>query len=84
MKFMLQPIILEALALRRVMEFCLELSFTRVVFERDAQAVIEANNNGEENWTWHGKLIDDNRRLPIGRPQLRVQFTYKEANEVAH
>lgn len=43
-------------------------------------------NSRDENRTWHGhEIIDqDTRKLLIGRPLWKLQFTFREANVVAH
>lgn len=84
MKYLLEPNITEALALRRATEVCDELSFTNVIFEGDAQAVIRAFNERRESWAWNGKLYEDIRRTIYLHALWKVRFMFREATVVAH
>lgn len=43
----------KTIAVRRAIELCVELSFSSVISEGDAQAVIKVFNSREKCWTWN-------------------------------
>ena len=52
---------LEALACLRAMQFASEIGLTRVVFEGDSAAVIDALRQGSGEFTCYGNVLDDIR-----------------------
>lgn len=45
-------------ALWITIEFCEELGIEDAHFEGDAQILIQAINNDENYWSWHGHLVE--------------------------
>ncbi|XP_040987787.1 uncharacterized protein LOC121235506 [Juglans microcarpa x Juglans regia] len=54
-----QAVVAESTTLRTTAKLCSELGFNRVLFEGDAQVVVNAIRNPVENWTWYGHIIED-------------------------
>ncbi|KAF5469997.1 hypothetical protein F2P56_010551 [Juglans regia] len=53
----------ECLALWKAMEVCRELNFNRVLFEGDAQVIVNAVNKGDEDYSSYGSVIEDAKKL---------------------
>lgn len=53
----------ESMALWKALEICSELSFSRVSFEGDAAAVINAISKEAEDQFWMGHIIEDIKRV---------------------
>lgn len=49
----------ETKALRRAIQFCVELWFSNVHFEGEASKVIEAVDHHEESWSLYRQWIED-------------------------
>ncbi|XP_042973059.1 uncharacterized protein LOC122304861 [Carya illinoinensis] len=78
------PVVAEVHALWRAMKLCEELKFSKVQLEGDAKSVINAVNNAEECWEWHGQLIEDVKSVLKNRKQWSVLHVNRVCNSVAH
>ncbi|XP_042972916.1 uncharacterized protein LOC122304711 [Carya illinoinensis] len=58
-KTVVKPVMAEGLALRRAMEVCANLGLGRVVFEGDAQIIVQAVTSDEEISANYGVLVND-------------------------
>ncbi|XP_041018028.1 pentatricopeptide repeat-containing protein At5g18475-like [Juglans microcarpa x Juglans regia] len=56
-----KPATVEARALRRAMNLCVDLGFSKVIFEGGGQEIVEATNAHQESWTTYG--LCENGRL---------------------
>ncbi|XP_042954569.1 uncharacterized protein LOC122290978 [Carya illinoinensis] len=83
-KPVVKPVMAEGLALRRAMEVCADLGLGRVVFEGDAQIIVQAVNSDEVISADYGVLVYDARSMLRTWPQWQVVFVHKEANYAAH
>ncbi|KAF5443038.1 hypothetical protein F2P56_035633 [Juglans regia] len=78
------PTAAKGYALRKAMEFCKDLNFSRVVFEGDAQVIVNVVNEEEKYLSIYGFVIEDAKKLLKGISQWSVKFVYRNANEAAH
>ncbi|KAF5442058.1 hypothetical protein F2P56_037243 [Juglans regia] len=74
----------ECLALWKAMEVCRELNFNRVLFEGDAQAIVNVVNKGDEDYFSYGGVIEDAKKMLKTIENWSVNFVYREANTAAH
>lgn len=66
------------------MEICKDLNFSKVILERDAQVIINAVNDGNQDFSYRGSIIEDIKKFCYDRTDWQVQFVYKDKNIVAH
>lgn len=59
--YIMKPTTNEAMALRKSMELCSDLGFTRVIYEGDLEVVINATNSNENIYTNYETLLHDTR-----------------------
>ncbi|XP_042972749.1 uncharacterized protein LOC122304550 [Carya illinoinensis] len=83
-KPIVKHVMAEGLALRRAMEVCADLGLGRVVFEGDAQIIVQAVTSDEEISADYGVLVNDARSMLRTWPQWHVAFVHREANYAAH
>ncbi|BFG31609.1 hypothetical protein CerSpe_178830 [Prunus speciosa] len=62
----------------------LSLGTTSPIFEGDAAVVVAAVNRAGQDYSNIGTIVEDVRHLQKQFPGSLFQFTYKEANGVAH
>ncbi|XP_042976327.1 uncharacterized protein LOC122307486 [Carya illinoinensis] len=79
-----QPIVAEAYALWKAIDVCRELRLVKVLFEGDAQVVVNAVNSATEDLSFYGSLIEDMKMLLKQRTEWTVQYTHRTNNEAAH
>ncbi|XP_042939525.1 uncharacterized protein LOC122274565 [Carya illinoinensis] len=83
-KPIVKPVMAEGLALRRAMEVCVDLGLGRMVFEGDAQIIVQAVTSDEEISADYGVLVNDARSMLRTWTQWHVAFVHREANYAAH
>ncbi|KAK6125469.1 hypothetical protein DH2020_040802 [Rehmannia glutinosa] len=60
------------------------LGFSNVIFEVDANGVVDALQSNEEIWNEVGRIIRSSKAILESEPSYKVQFVYRQANVVAH
>lgn len=60
---LLQPTLVEALVLRRVMNLCTDLGFSRVIFERNYKENIIATYINQQNWAKASPIIQHKKHV---------------------
>ncbi|XP_042976308.1 uncharacterized protein LOC122307474 [Carya illinoinensis] len=78
------PLVAEALALRRAAILSVEMSFSSVILEGDSQLIVNAVNSDKEIWAEYGNIIEDVRKVLLERPNWGVKFVYRESNGITH
>ncbi|XP_041027052.1 uncharacterized protein LOC121267270 [Juglans microcarpa x Juglans regia] len=74
----------KTVALWYAVDLCNELGFNKVIFEGDAQLVVEAVNSEDEDLFARGHIIEDIKTVFKGRSAWKVKFIRREENGVAH
>ncbi|XP_041003960.1 uncharacterized protein LOC121249317 [Juglans microcarpa x Juglans regia] len=83
-RFVLDSTVAESYALWKALEVCRDLNFRKVLFEGDAQVIVNAGNEGKEDYSIYGSVIEDAKKLLKAREQGSVKFVYRKTNEAAH
>lgn len=83
-KFISSPIVAAYRALRKTMQFCVELGFKLAIFEGDSQLLVEAINREEDSETWYGHLVAEVKTWFKNRQQWTISFIHREGNQAAH
>ncbi|KAF5472463.1 hypothetical protein F2P56_009180 [Juglans regia] len=78
------PIVAEALALRRDAILCAELGLSDVMLEGDSQLTFNATSSGEEIWAEYENIIEDIKKVMPERSNWCIKFVYREATNIAH
>ncbi|XP_042992296.1 uncharacterized protein LOC122318762 [Carya illinoinensis] len=84
MSYVTDGAIAESFALRKAMEVCRDLNFNNILFEGDAQNIVNVVNVETKDMTRYGSVIEDVNSLLKGREKWSVSFVFREANEAAH
>ncbi|XP_042987456.1 uncharacterized protein LOC122315549 [Carya illinoinensis] len=84
MRYAIDAVIAESFALRKAMEVCRDFNFNNVLFEGDAQNIVNAVNAETKDMTRYGSVIEDVKCLLKGREKWSVRFIYREANKASH
>ncbi|XP_041009419.1 uncharacterized protein LOC121253474 [Juglans microcarpa x Juglans regia] len=79
-----QPVIAEGLALRKAIEPCSDLGLNRVTFEGDAQNIVKAIYNLDEDLCCYGSIIENSKSFLFTWSKWTVQYTCRNTNTVAH
>lgn len=79
-----QPAVAESYALWKAMEVCRDLNMERVIFEGDAQLIVKAVNDLEEDRSVFGSIVEASKVLISLWKDWSVEFVYRNANEAAH
>ena len=74
----------EALAVRRAVEFVLELDITNVVFEGDSESICRELQDPGPSLTLHSHLIQDVKLLSNSFHSVSFSHIRRERNTVAH
>lgn len=82
--FSSHPLVAEFWALWRALELCSELSMEQLIFEGDAQSLIQAINTGENCEAWYDNLVEDPKQIIKNRIYWSVNFVHREANNITH
>lgn len=83
-KFIIDPTIAEAMAVPRVVYFCRELGFHKVILEGNVFQVVQDLNNEDHNWSMYGHLTEEARCLLIYMHTWRVIHVRRHLNGAAH
>ena len=75
---------IEALAIRWVIRFAIETSFSCVIIESNSLSVIKAIQDNVESTCDVGYIIDDVKHLSMAMKSYEFHHTKREANQVAH
>jgi ribonuclease HI len=78
------PLVAEAWAGGRVIQFGMELGFTHIVLEGDSKLVVDAINAEGPSWSKIGHLVEDIQILLQNFQQWKVQAIRRSANTAAH
>ncbi|KAF5450110.1 hypothetical protein F2P56_014981 [Juglans regia] len=79
-----EPALAECYALRTAMDLCRDLNFDKVIFEGDAQIVINAVNNQDEDLSFYGSIIEELKMVIKGWIGWKVKYSHRGTNVVAH
>ncbi|CAN0916153.1 Putative ribonuclease H protein At1g65750 [Linum grandiflorum] len=74
----------EALAVWEGMKWCMEIGFDRVIFESDAQVVVDELGREVEDRREFGDIIRRCRSILLSKPGYSVCFVRRDGNQVAH
>ncbi|XVF87254.1 hypothetical protein PTKIN_Ptkin18bG0104100 [Pterospermum kingtungense] len=73
-----------ALALYEAITWVSVSGYERVIYETDAQVVVQAIKNSMADTTEFGSIIQNCKTLLYSKPMSKVMFTRRDANGVAH
>ncbi|KAF5478200.1 hypothetical protein F2P56_004782 [Juglans regia] len=79
-----KAVVVEALAMRRIIGIYIEMGFRRVVFEGDALVIINAVKGEAECWTWYSQIVEDVKKSLRELLYWKINFVRREGNEIAH
>lgn len=79
-----QPVIAEGYALRKALELCTDLGLNKVTFEGDAQNIVKAVHNSDEDLSPYGNIIEDSKSILSIWSNWTVQYTHRNTNIIAH
>jgi ribonuclease HI len=78
------PVIAEAIAARRAVEFCIEVEVQEVIFEGDSMLVVKAIQDSQPNWLPYGQIIDDIKWVMGSLRRWKIRHVKRDANKAAH
>jgi ribonuclease HI len=84
MKGNLEVTLAEAGAMMMAIQLCKRLGYNMVLFESDAQLVVEGIKSMEINWSSRGLMLEDIKRALQDFSQWKMTFTHREGNKAAH
>lgn len=82
--FITDSAIAGAVAAWKVIEFCCDQGFQRLILERDALEIVVALKQVGPSWTQFGQLIEDSRTRLDSLQFWTTTHTRRENNEAAH
>ncbi|XP_050238463.1 uncharacterized protein LOC126687955 [Mercurialis annua] len=80
----IEPMVIEALALRTSMEEVLSITESRLIFEGDCQVLINAVNSSSSTDRDAGVVLEDILSLVSRLTEIRFQYVNRKCNWVAH
>jgi ribonuclease HI len=78
------PVVAEALAALRTVEFCKNRGFTLIILEGDSLLVVQAINSSGVNWSRYGIIIEDIQNVLQGFQNWKTCHIKWQGNMVAH
>ncbi|CAL1397819.1 unnamed protein product [Linum trigynum] len=78
------PQVVELLALREAVGWCVELGFTDIVFEGDAKVIIEKINRGDQSDSRMGAVLAELLQYFRIHSGFSIRFIGRRSNRVAH
>ncbi|KAF5454970.1 hypothetical protein F2P56_024595 [Juglans regia] len=79
-----QPSTAKCFALRKAIELYSDLSLNKVILEGDAQIIVKAVNEPNEDLSFYGSIIEDLKLFLITCSNWTMQYTNRNTNVVAH
>ncbi|XP_059446658.1 uncharacterized protein LOC132178227 [Corylus avellana] len=80
----LDPTTVEVMATIRAAQFCKEMDVSNVLIEGDAQKIIQALQNGDQNGSRYGQLVEDAKLILTSLMNWKPNYVRRNVNGAAH
>ncbi|XP_062152086.1 uncharacterized protein LOC133860513 [Alnus glutinosa] len=84
LKTLLDPIVAEALAALRALEFCRSRGYSNIMLEGDSLEVVNSINDSGLNWSRIGPIVSDIKEVLRSFQVWQIGHTKRGGNVVAH